>query len=203
MGEGTDQLRQEIDQKRDDAAQKIDQIEQQVMQTAQQMEQKVTNTAQQIEHKVMDTRQQIEDKVMDTRQQIEDKVTDTVQQVKERFDWRGQVEERPLVAVGVAMLGGAILGGVLKDDRDHDREGTHQMGISSQKRSGVGNAIRNAAKESGFEDTIQKFAQAAFSNIGNHVKDVTERSFPGMAEIMKSDTSSMRRMNQPGTSTSG
>jgi ElaB/YqjD/DUF883 family membrane-anchored ribosome-binding protein len=199
MGEGTDQLRQEIDQKRDDAAQKIDQIEQQVMQTAQQMEQKVTNTAQQIESKVMDTRQQIEDKVMDTKQQIEDKVTDTVQQVREKFDWRGQVEERPLVAVGVAMLGGAILGGVLKDGDDHAREASHQMGISSQKRSGVGNAIRNAAKDSGLEDTIQKFAHAAFSNLGNQVRDVTERSFPGIAEIMKSDSSGMRRMDPPAT----
>ena len=202
MGEGTDQLRQEIDQKRDDAAQKIDQIEQQVMQTAQQMEQKVTSTAQQIESKVMDTRQQIEDKVMDTRQQIEEKVTDTVQQVKEKFDWRGQVEERPLVAVGVAMLGGAILGGVLKDGEDEHKNSTHQIGIGGQKRSGVGNAIRSAAKDSGLEDTIQKFAHAAFSNIGNQVRDATERTFPAVAEIMKSDDSGMRRMDSPGT-TSG
>jgi ElaB/YqjD/DUF883 family membrane-anchored ribosome-binding protein len=188
MGEGTDQLRQEVDQKRDDAAQKIDQIEQQVMQTAQQMEQKVTNTA-----------QQIEDKVMDTKQQIEDKVTDTVQQVKEKFDWRGQVEERPLVAVGVAMLGGALLGGVLKDGDDHHSDSSRQMVATGQKRSGVGNAIRNAAKDSGLEDTIQKFAQAAFSNIGNQVRDVTERNFPGMAEIMKSETPGMRRMDPPAT----
>src|SRR5215210_3397390 len=130
MGESTDQLRQEVDQKRDDASQKTEQMEEQVTTTAQQVEQKV----------------------MDTRQQIEDKVTGTVQQVKDRIDWRGQVEERPLVAVGVALLGGAVLAGVLKggdNESHHARTGTAG--------SGVGNAIRRAARDSGFEDTIQEF----------------------------------------------
>ena len=185
MGETTDQLRQEVDQKRDDASQKIERIEQQVVQTAQQMEQKVTDTAHQVEQKVMDTRQQIEDKVMDTRQQIEDKVTDTVQQMKDKFDWRGQVEDRPLVAVGVALLGGAVLGGVLKGGDDQ----SHSPGATSNG-SGVGNAIRKAAKDSGFEDTIQQFAHAAFSNIGNQVRDTAERSLPGVAEIMRGDSGS-------------
>lgn len=171
MGETTDQLRQEVDQKRDDASQKIDQIEQQVRQTAQQMEQKVTDTA-----------QQIDQKVSETKQQIEDKVIDTVQHVKDKFDLRGQVEERPLVAVGVALLGGAILGGVLKGGESESPGGTSQQ-------SGVGNAVRKAAKDSGFEDTIQKFAHAALSRIGDQVRDITERSFPGIADLLADDSS--------------
>jgi ElaB/YqjD/DUF883 family membrane-anchored ribosome-binding protein len=173
MGESTDQLRQEVDQKRDDASQKIEQIEQQVMQTAQQMEEKVSTTA-----------RQIEDKVMDTRQQIEDKVTGTVQQMKDKIDWRGQVEDRPLVAVGVALLGGAVLAGVLKGG---DNESHH--GGASASGSGVGNAIRRAARDSGFEDTIQEFANAAFTNIGNQVRGMAERSLPGVADLMRSDGS--------------
>ena len=185
MGESTDQLRQEVDQKRDDASQKIEQIEQQVMQTAQQVEQKVTTSAQQVEQKVMDTRQQIEDKVMDTRQQIEDKVTDTVMQMKDKFDWRGQVEGRPLVAVGVALLGGAVLGGVLRGG-DGDRQAIGAAGSGG----GVGNAIRKAARESGFEDTISQFAHSAFSNVSNQVRDAAVRNFPGVAEMIKDNSSS-------------
>lgn len=176
MGEGTDQLRQEVDQKRDDAAQKIDQIEQQVMQTAQQMEQKVTDTAQQIEHKVMDTRQQIEDKVVGTIHQVTDKI-----------DWRGQVENRPLVAVGVALLGGALLGGILKGG-----DGSDASAPGGARQSGVGNAIRNAARESGLEDTIQTFAQSAMSRLGDEVRSATERSFPGVADMLGQKSESMR-----------
>ena len=150
MGETADQLRQQVDQKRDDASQKIDQIEQQVM-----------GKAQEIEHKV----------------------SDTAQQVKAKMDWRHQVEERPLLAVGAALIGGMLIGGLTgKDDgRDSGPRATSSH-ATEHSRGGVTNAVRNAARESGLEDSIQNFASAAFGQLGTKMRDMTERTFPGMLD---------------------
>ena len=49
---------------------------------------------------------QVENQVMSKAQEIETKVVgDKGQQVKAQVDWRHQVEERPLLAVGAALVG--------------------------------------------------------------------------------------------------
>jgi len=150
MGETADQLRQQVDQKRDDASQKIDQIEQQVM-----------GKAHEIEHKV----------------------SDTAQQMKAKMDWRHQVEERPLLAVGAALISGMLIGGITgKDDGKGSASGATSMHGTEHQRGGVTNAVRNAARESGLEDSIQNFANAAFGQLGSRMRDMTERTFPGMLD---------------------
>jgi ElaB/YqjD/DUF883 family membrane-anchored ribosome-binding protein len=165
MGETADQLRQQVDQKRDDASQKIEQIEQQVMNTA---------------------------------HQVEQKVTDTAQQVKDKLDWRQQVEERPLLSLGAALIGGMVLGGIMGKDSNHQSSGQHfststhtgatspQMGAASS--GGVTNALRNAARDSGLDDTIQRFASNAFSSITERVREMTDDAFPGMIDKIQKVT---------------
>jgi len=150
MGETADQLRQQVDQKRDDASQKIEQIEQ---------------------------------KVMDTAGQVEQKVTETAQQVKDKLDWRQQVEERPLVALGAALIGGMMLGGVLgKDGQHHSGSSQSSSSTSAGSSAGVTGAIRKAAQNSGLDDTIEKFASNMFSSISQRVREMTDESFPGLMD---------------------
>lgn len=148
MGETTDQLRQQVDQKREDASQKIDQIEQQVMNKA---------------------------------QDIETKVSDTAQQVKAQMDWRHQVEERPLVAVGAALVGGILLGGIVGKG-DHRQSTQQQAGMHASQGGGVTGSVRKAAKDSGLDNAVENFANAAFGMIGERVREMTDRTFPGMLD---------------------
>lgn len=154
MGETADQLRREVDQKRDDATQKIDQIEQQVMGKA---------------------------------QEIESKVSDKADQVKAQLDWRHQVEQHPLMSVGVAMVGGMVLGGIM-DKGDHHESTTSHMNAQhvshdgASRDGGVAGTIRKAARQSGLDDSLQNFAGAAFGMLGERMREMTERTFPGMLD---------------------
>jgi ElaB/YqjD/DUF883 family membrane-anchored ribosome-binding protein len=169
MGETTDQLRQQVEQKREDASQKIDQIEQQVMNKA---------------------------------QDIESKVSDTAQQVKAQMDWRHQVEERPLMAVGAALVGGMLLGGIVGKGNDH--QSTQQIaGKQASHGGGVTDTVRKAAKDSGLDNAVENFANAAFGMIGERMREMTDRTFPGMLDKVQhtanriSDSSSNTASSTP------
>ena len=120
MGETTDQLRQEVDGKREDAAQKIDQIEQRVTETVHRVQEGVTGTTDQVKATVQESIQGVQEAVGQTAQQMTDQVKNTAQQVtqqvKSTVDWRRQVEERPLVMVGAAFLGAFVLGNLTGGD---------------------------------------------------------------------------------------
>ena len=151
MGETTDQLRQQVDQKREDASQKIDQIEQQITSKA---------------------------------QDLETKVQDTAQQVKAQMDWRHQVEERPLIAVGAALVGGILLGGIMGKGNGH--QASQQSGVPASPGGGVTDTVRKAARESGLDDAVENFANAAFGMLGERMREMTDRSFPGMLDKVQS-----------------
>jgi ElaB/YqjD/DUF883 family membrane-anchored ribosome-binding protein len=159
MGQTADELRQEIDAKRQDASQKIGQIEE-----------KVTGTADQVR-----------------------------EQVAQTFDWRHQVQERPLTAVSAAFIGGIVLSSVLSRDDDEPRA-DHRRGGSyktvrygerafANKSGGVMDAVRNAARSSGLEDTINSMAGAMMSSVSDRMKQVAEQSFPGMADKLQNAAS--------------
>jgi len=148
MGQTADQLRDQVDQTRENATQKIEQIEQHVGQTA--------------------------------------------DKVKEQLDWRHQVEERPLMAVGAALVGGMILGGLVGGN-GHGHESHNQIRSSDRNdyrfdggssTGVVSGALRNAAKTSGFEETVQHVATAALSTFGDRLRDAAEHNLPGLAEKM-------------------
>lgn len=154
MGETADQLRQEVDQKREDAAEKIDQIQA---------------------------------KVEGATQQVKDTVEDAKQQVKDTFDLRKQIEEKPLLALGAALAGGFILGGVLGNDGHDDRryprydEGPRQMPYRPPAASpGIMDNMRKAAKSAGLEDTLNTMVSSFMSNLGERVKAIGEEAFPGL-----------------------
>ena len=171
MGQSSDQIRQEIDQTRQDAADKIDQLKEQVEGTTAQMRTQVQDTAGQ---------------VLDQAKATVDETSGTV---KENIDLRQQIEERPLVALGAALVGGFLLGGMVGGDKS--RSGSQQHPYSSgtpvgESMSGGGavSGIRGAIQRSGFEDTLSSAAAALMGSLTEQVRDTLDRNFPGFAEKM-------------------
>lgn len=178
MGKSSDQLREEIDQQRDDAGAKIDHLQAQV--------------EGQIEH----TREQVTDTAEQVRDEATAMVTDTVDSVKQSIDdldIERYVQERPLASVGAALLGGFLLGAVLGgDDHRHRQQGGYraETGMSGGQRhddggpdlSGMMHGIRSAAKKSGLEDTVSNAAAAMMGSVTEQIKGMLDQSFPGFSE---------------------
>jgi hypothetical protein len=122
MGETPDQLRQEVDRKREDAGQKVDALEQRMTETVQRVRDGVTETTEQVRATVQDSVEGVQQAVGQTAQQVTEQVKATTQQVteqvKENFNLRRQIEERPLVMLGAALLGGFVIGSVTGGDDD-------------------------------------------------------------------------------------
>jgi ElaB/YqjD/DUF883 family membrane-anchored ribosome-binding protein len=142
----------------------------------QQVDQKRDDASQKIE--------QIEQQVMQGAQQVQEKVSETANQVKAKMDLRQQVEERPLLALGAAMAGGMILGSLMKGDQDHQtyRAPVNEQRYQPPRQGGMGQSIRSAAKKSGLDDSIENFASAAFARLGDRMREMTERTFPGVMD---------------------
>jgi ElaB/YqjD/DUF883 family membrane-anchored ribosome-binding protein len=158
-------------------------------QTADQLRQQVDQKRDDATQKI----DQIEQQVMQGAQQVQDKFTDAAQQVKAKFDLRQQVDERPLVALGVALAGGMVLGSLMSNDDDRrphpPGQGEHRPAGAYD--GGMGGAIRNAARQSGLEDSIQSFANAAFAKIGERMREMSEQAFPGMLDKVQSAADSV------------
>ena len=177
MGKSSDQLREEIDAQRAETGAKIDQLQGQVRDTMNDAKQQVTDTATQV------------------RDEAQAMVTDTVDSVKktvEDFDIEGYVQQRPLMSVGVAMVGGFLLGAMLGGDgnghHSHSYNASttydsspHSSGGGSTM-SGLGSSLRNAAQKSGLEDTISNAGAALMGSVTEQLKDMVDRSFPGFSD---------------------
>lgn len=172
MGQSSDQIRQEIDQHREDAAQKIDQLQSQVQGTGE------------------DLRHQAEETVDQVREQVMGSVEDTIQSVKENINLQEQIEQRPLVALGAALIGGFVLGGMLggggggqhrSSSSSHDYSGS-----SSSQGGGMGDTVRQALKSSGLEETFSNAAAAMMGSVTEQVKQTIDRNVPGFSQKMES-----------------
>jgi ElaB/YqjD/DUF883 family membrane-anchored ribosome-binding protein len=173
VGQSADQIRREIDQSRDDAAAKIDQLQAQVQDTAQ---------------GVKDTAQETVDKVVDD---VKATVDDTVAAVKQNLDLRQQIEQRPLVALGVAFVGGFLLGGVTGNDHhDHRSSGGYGYAPSRKSNGIVNQGLRSAVQKTGLEDTIANAAAALIGSVTDQAKSTIDQRFPGFADKMQSVQSS-------------
>jgi hypothetical protein len=149
MGQTADQLRQEVDATRDQAAEKIDMIEQ--------------------------------------------KVGDAAQQVKDKVNWRRQVDDNPLLALGVAMIGGMALGSLLggDDGRRRDRgefspyaqfstiPGPGPYGRQSSGGGGMNLSIRQAARSSGLEDALSSISGSLMASLTDKVREIADQTFSG------------------------
>jgi ElaB/YqjD/DUF883 family membrane-anchored ribosome-binding protein len=169
MGESTDQIRREIDESRQSAADKIDQIQDQVTGTADQMRTNVQETAEQL------------------REQVTGTVEDTIQTVKENVDFRQAIEDRPLLAVGAALVGGFVLGGLTGGDDDHRSSQGATMPNSNRtgsSGSSLGSGLRAAIQKSGIEDTLSNAAAAFVGGLSDQLKETLDRNMPGFADKM-------------------
>lgn len=168
MGQSPDQIRQEIDQKRTDAADKIDQLQNQVQGTT--------------EH----VRDQVQESVEQVVDQVKGSVDETVQQVKQSMDFQKQIEERPLVMLGVAMVGGFLLGGM--GGGNHQQQTGHASTSSHDQRfihGAAAGGIRTALQKSGLEETISNAAAALMGSVTDQLKGTLDRNFPGFADKMQ------------------
>jgi len=156
MGQSSDQIRQELDQKRDDTARKIEAIE-----------------------------SKVEDTVIQARESVED----TVQQVKEQLDFRRQVEDRPLMALGLALIGGFALGGILKKGDGGTSSGSTYTAGSSTRSEGGGivDSLRKAAQRSGLDETLNGSAAALMSSVTDQIRSTLDRSFPGFSDKLQAN----------------
>jgi hypothetical protein len=169
VGASTDQIRREIDESRQSAADKIDQIQNQVTGTAEQMTTNVQETAQQL------------------REQVTGTVEDTIQTVKENVDIRQMIEERPLLAVGAALIGGFVLGGMTGGGDDHHAsQGTTTTSSHRSNSSGssLGSGLRAAIQKSGIEDTLSSAAAAFVGGLSEQLTQTLDRNMPGFAGKM-------------------
>jgi ElaB/YqjD/DUF883 family membrane-anchored ribosome-binding protein len=176
MGQSSDQIRQEIDQNRNSAAEKIDQLKDQVQ-----------GTADNVRGQVQDTAEQVVDQVKGTV----DQTVESVKQNVQNMDFKQQIEERPLVALGAALLGGFLLGGMMGGGGQHGQGGSSRQEFSSgtpvgasQSGGGVASGIRSAVQRSGLEDTISNAAAALMGSVTEQLKGTLDQSFPGFAGKM-------------------
>jgi hypothetical protein len=136
-------------------------------------------------------RQAVDSKRDDAAQkidQIEQRVGDTTQQMKESLNWRRQVDDNPLVAVGAAFIGGMVLGGVLGGGDAQEQKPPPQW-QSAAAGAGLGGAIRKAAKSSGLEDSFNDMTSSLFGSISERMKQMTSEKFPSIAGKSAQDSS--------------
>jgi len=132
--------------------------------------------------------------------QVKGTVDDTVESMKQSFDLKKQVEERPLVSLGVALVGGFLLGGMTGGGGGSHQQGGYQYGgqheggyqsgearqYSSHQQSGGARAsgIRSAVQKTGIEDTISNAAAALLGSVTDQLKSTLDQNFPGFADKM-------------------
>ncbi len=176
MGKSSDEIRQGIDQQRADAGQKINQLERQVQEQAEQTRDQVMHTAEQV------------------RDEAQEFVHDTVETVRESFNIQEQVQERPLVAAGAALIGGFLLGSMMGDSGQGNRSGYYSSGsdttggghsVGGQSGGGLSSGLRSAAQKSGLEDTISNAAAALMGSLTEQLKNTFDSQLPGYAEKME------------------
>jgi len=181
MGKSSDEIRQEIDQQRADAGQKINDLEHQIQSQAEHAREQVMDTAGQV------------------RGEAQALVNDTVETLRENVNLQQQVQERPLVAAGAALIGGFLLGSMMDGGGSHRQPSYSSSGSDTtssgqpygggQAHAGGGNAfssgIRTAAQKSGLEDTISNAAAALMGSLTEQLKTALDQRFPGYADKLQ------------------
>jgi len=139
----------------------------------------------------------IQEQVLDSTQMIQEKATETVQQVKEQFDWRRQVNDRPLMAAGAAMIGGMMLG-KMTSGGDHRSSGSTSgvsSGSSGSSSGIITGSLRSAFQRSGLTEQIESTMDGFFSNVASRMKDMTKN----MTDMSGQDQSNRNSNTTNGT----
>lgn len=222
MGQTADQLRQEIANKRDDAAAKIDRIEAKV--------QDLPNVAK-------DTvKETVDQSLNQARASVEEKVG----QVKQQVNVQGQIEERPLAVLGAAFAGGFLLAKMFGGAKSDQREFTYQtdwsqahstpaasayesgssgheasrMGVGSaasgyQSQAGsqgssqpnaIISALKGAAKDAGLDNTFSSLSGALVATLTDQFHRTLRETFPEFADNLEKKGGLTARQSRVGES---
>jgi hypothetical protein len=145
----------------------------------------VGKSASEIGQELEQTRSDAAEKI----EKIEQQVTQSAESVKESLDWRHQVEQRPLMALGTAFLSGLMLGELTNGDQHkapqysyNGASGNAYQTRGSSSQGGMTDAVRHAARASGADDAISSAAAALLSTAGQRIKDVIDETYPGFLE---------------------
>jgi hypothetical protein len=145
-------------------------------------------TGDQLRQELDQTREDASEKI----DQIQERVEDATQKVKDTFDVRMQIEERPLVAAGVAIAGGFLLGSLMGGDNQRQRRENASQTPESQRiyagrqshdaQGGVMGAIHNAAKSTGLDDTLNAMAASVVGALTDQLKSMASDAIPGFSQ---------------------
>jgi|GEM_PF-2119136 len=183
MGQSSDAIRQEIDQKRADAASKIDQFQTQMEDTSEQLRNQVKEGAEQVQATAEHVREQVQGTVEDT--------VETAKQTIENIDFKQQVQQRPLLSVGAAFFGGMMLGKLTNghDNGQHSHSSFQQpyqqqsaSSHATHQSNGLVEGVRGAVQKSGIEDLISNATAALIGQVADQARTTIDRSFPGFSE---------------------
>lgn len=186
MGQSSDELRQEIDMRRQDAERKINDLQQTVEGTAEDLKTQARDT-------VDEVRGQVQNTVDEVRGQVQGTVEETMRTVTENVDIERFVQERPLVSLGAALIGGFVIGGLIGDGEDSGPSRSH--GSSTGETGGVsthggsaggslGHSVRKMIRDTGLEDTFNNAAAAMMGSFTEQLKQTMDRNMPGFATKM-------------------
>lgn len=153
MGPTASQIRQELDQHRDDASGRLAELENRVG--------SMTDQA----------RSQVEEATDEIRTQVED----TKQQIQQTFDVKYQLRENPLIAVGGGLLLGFLLGGGLSGGGGGAYQGQSGQGSSAVTRH-LRESMMQSARSSGLSDTVSAAGSALLSEVTKTVKGAVGQS---------------------------
>ncbi len=149
--------------------------------------------AEHMKHQAQDTAKQV-------RGEAQGMVEDAVHTVQENLHLQQQVQERPLLAAGAALVGGFLLGGMMggggggQQHQQQHPSGAHTTGGGQQaggqtgggqQSGGMAGTVRNAAKKSGLEDTIENAVAALLGSVTEQLKGTMDQRFPGYSEKMQ------------------
>jgi len=174
---------------RADAERKINDLQDQVQGTASDLRAQAEGTVEDLRHQVQDT-------ATDVRDQVQGTVEDTIQTVKENVHIEQWVQERPLLSLGAALIGGFVLGGILDGSSGGGGRGSYSgssgegsssySGSSGSSSMGISDSMRNIYKSSGLEDTVNNAAAAMMGSVTEQLKQTMDRNMPGFADKMDS-----------------
>jgi len=113
--------------------------------------------------------ERIERHIEQQRSEVRDNMLELKQKVRRSFDWRAQVDERPLTMVGLAFGGGFLLSAFL--DSLNPRPDFRRMSDDSRTN-----------REPGHGSTWEVLRGAAIGLAATRLKELVEELIPGFQE---------------------
>ncbi len=163
-----------------------------IRQDIEETRQSLTEKLETLENQVMGTVQHARMTVEDTIDSVKSTVSETVDTVKRTFDLEYQIGQHPFIAAGLALLGGAAVGAMVKGARHHHMfDGGRPVPRLRQPDGGAtqasnwaptGSSPESSAEEGGllnrFGDEVDKMKGLAIGAAMGIVRDLAKDYLP-------------------------